>query len=394
MTKEEEKLIKECYNKAIEVLYGNVSKYGLLASGFSIKAKKRNYISIFARDACISVFGLVLSGNKSLIDAAQRSLITLAKYQAENGEIPNFVRPNDNYIDFWRLGSIDATLWWLIALDFFDKRYKAKKLRLKLKVNIEKALTWLSCHEHQDDFLLVQPEAADWADIMPRSGRVLYTNALWCQVKKIYNLAQAKKTKENFVYFFNPFFAQKNRKWPRSEENTSKAILEHHRPRPYYFSFISFLYWGNDIDVYGNSLAIIFNLVEKNRAQKIIKYFLQKPRVANMPLPILFRPIKKNSFLWRRYMLNHNLNLPYQYHNGGVWPYAAAFWSIALKRAGQSQEAKKELLRIAKLNKRNNWQFNEWFHALSGRPMGMPKQSWNAAMYISAYYFLKNKKVF
>ena len=42
--------------------------------------------------------------------------------------------------------------------------------------SIERAIHWLLAQEHQRFFLLQQNEASDWADIMPRSGYVLYTN--------------------------------------------------------------------------------------------------------------------------------------------------------------------------------------------------------------------------
>ena len=45
--------------------------------------------------------------------------------------------------------------------------------------------------EHQRFFLLQQNEATDWADIMPRSGFVLYSNALWYLVKRLYALPKA-----------------------------------------------------------------------------------------------------------------------------------------------------------------------------------------------------------
>ena len=55
-----------------------------------------------------------------------------------------------------------------------------------LAPNVAKAIQWLEAQEHQRFFLLQQNEASDWADIMPRSGFVLYTNALWYCVKQLY----------------------------------------------------------------------------------------------------------------------------------------------------------------------------------------------------------------
>ena len=50
-----------------------------------------------------------------------------------------------------------------------------------VKKEIDQAISWLRCHEHVEHGLIMQCEASDWADIMPRSGQVLYSNALWCQ---------------------------------------------------------------------------------------------------------------------------------------------------------------------------------------------------------------------
>ena len=56
--------------------------------------------------------------------------------------------------------------------------------RLALERRGRRAINWLLAQEHQHFRLLQQNEASDWADIMPRSGYVLYTNALWYDVKR------------------------------------------------------------------------------------------------------------------------------------------------------------------------------------------------------------------
>src|SRR6202000_169841 len=78
----------------------------------------------------------------------------------------------------------------------YAKRY-AKHIKL--------ALQWLLAQEHQRFFLLQQNEASDWADIMPRSGYVLYTNALWYLVKSLYRLPRCAETLASFNRLFQPF---------------------------------------------------------------------------------------------------------------------------------------------------------------------------------------------
>ena len=199
-------LIEEARLKAIELLLSNSNKLGVLASSKQPKAKARNYLSIFGRDASICVFGMVISQDKRLVKAAKNSLLTLATFQAENGQIPNYVKPEKKSADFWYTGCIDATLWWLLAIKFYDVNSGEKlKLASQLKQPIQQALNWLLCQEHPQLRLLMQNEASDWADIMPRSGFVLYTNALWFWVKTEYALLNIKETQESFNYLFYPW---------------------------------------------------------------------------------------------------------------------------------------------------------------------------------------------
>lgn len=381
------KLIEECFAKSLELLKNNSSKFGVLASLKSDKAIRRNYLSIFSRDASICVLGMVASGDKKLIETAKNSLITLSKYQAANGQIPNYVKPETGLIDFWKIGCIDANLWWLIAIYYYDKSTSGD-LRKKLKPNIGKAIAWLECQEHPEDKLLIQNEASDWADIMPRSGKVLYSNALWYWVKKLYNLKSASETKKNFNILFYPF-DKKIEDVTRCSLATFKAIKKEKIQEKFYLEFVNYLFWGRSLDVFGNSLAIIAGLADKKIKKKIVDILKEKNKYEK-PMPALFYPIERKSELWRKYMENHGLNYSNQYHNGGVWPFVSSFWVIALFDSGQEELAWKELEKIAKANKINNWQFNEWFHAKTGKPMGMAGQSWNAGMFIFAYKYLEN----
>lgn len=387
------KLIDECYQKSIELLKKNSTKFGVLASSKNILAGGRCYDSIFGRDAGICSLGMVLTGNNNLIKSAEKSLVNLAKFQSRNGEIPYYVKPEEGKSDFWYIGNIDSALWWLIAIKFFGQHVESAKLEKRLAKNIALAINWLEAQEHPRFFLLQQNEASDWADIMPRSGYVLYTNVLWYWVKKLYKLDSAEKTKESFNYIFYPWqkipdsFFQKI---PRA-----KKIIEHIRrgikKQDYYLSFVNYSFSGEDADVLGNCLAVLSGLTNQQMSRKIMAGFFKQTTNKTLPMPVLLKPIMKNSKLWREYMIEHSLNLPHQYHNGGIWPFASSFWVMALARAGFKKEAWEEMEKVAKYNKINNWEFNEWFHGKAGKPMGMPGQSWNAGVFLLAYHYLKGE---
>lgn len=380
---------KEAYIKSIELLKANSTKFGILASANSPKAKGRSYRSVFGRDASISSMGMVLSKDKKLISYARLSLETLAKYQAKNGQIAFWVKPEKKQSDFYYLGSIDSTLWWLIAIKFFDKNTKSN-LSKRYKKQIDKAIKWLECQEHPQFFLLTQNEASDWADLMPRTGFVLYTNALWYWVKSMYSLDDLDKTKEYFNYIFDRNIIPSKK---TLKDNTRlEKILSHikkDKKDPSYLSFVNYTFYGTEGDVFGNILACLVGLADDQKTLEIIDYLLSQN--ANKPYPIksILKPISRKDNIWRPYMSHLNLNKQYEYHNGGIWPFIGGFWVMLLSIFDQ-EIASEALGNLANLNKKNNWQFNEWFNAKNGQAMGMPKQSWNAAMYILAYKALNN----
>lgn len=384
---EEKDLIGQCYQHSIALLRRNSTPAGIMACTPTERAHRRHYSAIFGRDAGICTLGLIASGQPDLITIAINSLITLAKHQAPNGQIPKYVEPDVNEVDFWYTGCIDATLWWLIALDYVDQHQPEIELSAKFNTEKQRAFNWLMCQEHQAFCLLQQNEASDWADIMPRSGFVLYTNALWFYVKNLYHLPRLEETRYYFNTLFFPFRHQviKNRR---------AHLLAHYARnqcdfRQVYLSFMNFSFWGEDIDVFGNILALLFNLPQDSQWSKEIYTALNKLHVDQpFPIRVVGHPIQQQSSLWRTYMQRHHQNYPYQYHNGGIWPFVGGFWVLLLAQLGMLKEAKENLLKMATSNQLNSWEFNEWFHGKTGKPMGMPGQSWNAAMFILVYHIL------
>jgi glycogen debranching enzyme len=375
-------VVAECYHRSVALLKRNSHGSGVIAAARTRKSVDRNYASIFGRDAAICSLGMVASGDRELIAHAKKGLLTLARYQAPNGQIPKYVKPEKREADFWYSGCIDATLWWLIAVDHFDRTVPSSGLKKKLAPKVEKALSWLFCQEHQGMYLVQQNEASDWADIMPRSGFVLYSNALWYEVKKRYGVRTTARTRHFFRHIFFPF--DKTCPDHRRVRVLTDYVKGGAKQRDFYLSFVNFSFWGEDVDVFGNILACLFGLPTPGKREAIVNRLLL--RHANQPWPVrtLLSPIKPESSFWRPYMERHRQNLPYQYHNGGVWPFVAGFWVLLLLKLGRKELARKELEMYAEVCRVNNWEFNEWLHGKTGKPMGMAWQSWNAAMFIAA----------
>jgi glycogen debranching enzyme len=381
---DDQSLLDVCHAKSIELLKRNLGPGGILAASRGPRASKRGYTAIFGRDAAVCAIGMALSGDPTLAREAAAGLHTLAEHQAPNGQIAKFVELQRQEADFWYLGCIDSTLWWLIALALLDQYRDSGVLRRQYARRIKLAIQWLLAQEHQRFFLLQQNEASDWADIMPRSGFVLYTNALWYFVKRLYGIEHAQETHDNFNGLFHPFSA--GIAVYRRARLLNDYALQRGRNRDLYLSFVNFSFFGEEGDVFGNVLAVLLGLADVRASTRTLDA-LTKAHV-NDPYPVraVTRPIKRNSSLWRPYMARHRQNFVWQYHNGGIWPMVGGFWIAALASAGRGAHARTELVKLARVCALRNWAFTEWLHGKTLVPRGMRGQSWNAAAFLMAQH--------
>jgi glycogen debranching enzyme len=379
----QDELIETCRRRAVALLLENLAEGGIRAARATRRASARGYDAVFGRDAAVCALGMALSGEPRLEAEAATGLLTLAEHQARNGQIPKFVDAHRAEADFWYLGCIDSTLWWLTALALLDRIHPGAKLRRRLAPRIRKAITWLTCQEHQRFFLLQQNEASDWADIMPRSGFVLYSNALWYLVKRLYRLDRAEETRTNANHLFHPFGTE------LAEYRRGRLLAHYARNtahnRDVYLSFVNFAFFGDEGDTFGNVLAILCGLSDERGAHRVLNALLQARLNDPYPVRVLCDPIPPDSFLWRPYMTRHRQNLPWQYHNGGIWPFVGGFWILALVACGLNTQAREDLARLAAANRIGQWAFYEWMHGRTFEPCGMPGQSWNAAAFLLAW---------
>jgi glycogen debranching enzyme len=375
--------------RALELLAHNLTPEGILASSPSAEAHERRYTNVFARDAAICSIAMMLCGDARLREGAKAGLRTLALHQADNGQIPKFVDPRRADSDFWYLGCIDATLWWLVAVRLLLRNSPDARFERETRRATAKALEWLRCQEHPRLLLLQQNEASDWADIMPRSGFVLYTNALWFYVKRLYGLKHAAATRKHANHLFFPF----SRDVPGYHR---LQLLMHYarreaNNRDLYLSFVNFSFWGDEGDVLGNLLAVLLGLADPPRARRIVQTLERADIESPHPARAVLTPLRRRDRLWRAYMERHEQNREHQYHNGGAWPMIGGFWVLALAALGRTARARTALLGLARACAANDWAFQEWFHGRSGAPRGMRGQSWSAAMLLLAEFGLHRR---
>ncbi len=373
-------LLEEARARSIALLERNLAPAGILAATASERAHARHYDTVFGRDAAICALAMAGSGVPGLRQGAIASLDTLARAQADNGQIPKFVDARSGAADFWYIGCIDANLWWLISVASLCR--EDNQLAARWQGHVDGALTWCLAQEHQELRLVQQNEASDWADIMPRSGFVLYTNALWYLVKRLYRLPHAEATRENFNALLYPFT-------PDGHECRRTRILRHYarrhaEDRGWYLSFVNLAVCGNEGDTLGNCLAVLTGAADEAMGHRLVRALSAAGADRAAPPRATCIPIARGDSLWRGYMGRHRQNLEHQYHNGGIWPMVGGFWVMALAALGLHAPAAAALSRLAESMREGSWRFHEWFHGQNLSPHGMGGQSWNAAAFLLA----------
>jgi glycogen debranching enzyme len=404
-------IINTCYNLSIENLLKNATEFGLLAaSPDTFESKEKDYASLFSRDVVVCCLGMLMSGNEKLITLAKTSLITLLESQSPRGQFPQNYIPEKKQIVWWNPGGIDGTLWWSIAFLTYYKITGDKAFYEKYKDRLEKAFTWLTYQDTNNDFLIEQGEASDWADEFPRMGTVLYSNALWYWLVKlrieveqrtdfehlrerihegVNTLLWVHKTQDNLLdyvpqntYTTNHVYAKNHIEYT----NTHAGFL------PYYLGFVSHKTFEMRCDVYANILACLVGLADEKKQYLITDSIIRSGIHLPYPIKVMYPALYPGEPDWKPYMAKGRQNYPWQYHNGGIWPYVGGFWVMWLAKYNKKL-AGQQLEQLALANKVNNWEFNEFLHGQLGTPIGIPLQSWNMAMFLAAHQAVQGNSI-
>lgn len=373
-------LTKEVYNKAITVLEHCSKPSGFYASGL-----KGGYEGLWARDSMITSLGASLA-DKKFKNPFQKSLELLSKNQSGLGQIPNAVGDyNTDRKSKITFNTIDSTLWYIIGNFAYAESYNGRAFLKKFQKNIDKALLWLKYQDPNEDGMLAQQPTMDWQDAFPHKyGRTINTHALYYAALLMFG---KEKLAERIKKVING--------------DAEKYLSLYDKKLGYYLPWA----WKNHdgenekeewFDTLGNLLAIVTGLATDKIAKSILKHIEDKEINKPYPCKAIYPPIKPGDKEWHSYFSKCLAKDPYQYSNGGIWPFIGAFYVAALVKVKDFKKAETELNNLAQANKlktAGEWEFNEWLDGKSGEPKGVPFQAWSAGAYVYAFECLKKKEV-
>jgi glycogen debranching enzyme len=399
-------IIEQAREHASETLRGCITPHGFRASALAA-----GYPQIWARDSMIVFLGAIASGDPELVAAGKVSLDTLSAHQSCLGLIQLNVNPDTGYISTENAGAVDSNLWYILGNYLYFKTTGDTSFLVKHWPHIDRALRWLEYQDMNECGLLEVPEAGDWMDLLAVRYNVLYDNVLYyAAVLAHQELRRALPTDEpahrckvdavgihqrlNALMWVDRCWVAEH--FAEHLEKLKAIRLEwfmlYHNiatisSRPFYLPWVAFREYGDWCDSLGNLLAILTGIADGHRAEHILRYMHQVGMAEPYPTKAIYPPIFPGEPNWREYYRSRNLNLPHQYHNGGIWPMIGGFHVAALVRHGWRREAERLLISLAEANQQGldgDWEFNEWMHGERGHPMGYAKQAWSAAMFLYA----------
>lgn len=403
-------LLELAYGKAVEALKRNITPMGFSACSLDdnlVHGTDVNYRSVWARDGSIAVIGSMHLDDPEIRRCARRTMETLLNHMSPNGQIPANVSIDDGIPDYSGIGgisSIDSGLWTVIATyEYVRNSGDVGFLRERLW-GLQHAMNWLSAHDSNNDALLEIPEAGDWTDLFGRSYNILVDEVLWYRANvafgRLLELAgEAERAADYLRWSQTIKSVLLDRFWPttgpKGDEGAGTMFTERQLgvgDTRYLLAQITPFDFNWRCDVYGNILASLFNVLDVARSRIAFRFMWGVGINDPWPVKNLYPVVHSGDPDWRSYYTVNLLNLPHHYHNGGIWPFIGAQWVRFIQRLGYRQLAYQELLKLAKLNQDGifaEWEFNEWAHGETGRPMGKAYQAWSASEFLLACHDLR-----
>lgn len=365
--------------EAIEIIRKAITAEGILASA----QQRDNYARVWARDSMMTGYAGILINDEEILAGLEKSILTLAKHQAENGQIPSNV-VNDRASYGTHVGRTDATTWWIVVTCEYLKIYQKAELKQRLEDKIFKALSCLKTWEYNQRGLVYSPLGGNWADEYVTSGYTLYDNVLrYWALKNAAELYQSNELQDQAVYIRNLIqdnYSKTESQSPKYHE-TAYSKTEF---KPYFWASLNANGYDVRFDLAGNALAILLDFELNFEA---FSEFLEDlhTQFGHWMLPVFYPVIYPGDYDWKLLENNYSYsfkNEPHHFHNGGSWPIFLGWLCLGLKRKGWAEIPGKILSQYEQLMQEKGFHFREYYSSDKLLPLGTDQLCFSASGYL------------
>ena len=406
--------LEEGHGRALDVMRACVTEHGFLAS----PTQRDNYRRVWARDGCVIGLAALLSGEGDLIETCRETLDTLARHQGPHGEIPSNVDPSTGRVSYGgTTGRVDAGLWFAISCVEYWRCTGDDDFLHAMVEPLERLRNLLGAWEFNTRGLLYVPPTGDWADEYVQSGYVLYDQLLYLQAQRgIAQLHRELHGSEDHAleervsrlkhllranYWFTDESEPPDDVYHRVLFEKGHAAADHCRGK-YWMPFFSPLGYGSRFDGMANALVSLLG-VSGDEQDRAVDAFIADELAHDdvMLLPAFDPVITPRDEYWDDLQMSFSYtfkNEPYEYHNGGLWPFVTAFYAASLARRGELELARRYRDGIHAANRRERdgapWSFSEYLNGRTHEPGGTYPMGWSAAAAVIADAFVGGGRLF
>ena len=281
---------------------------------------------------------------------------------------------------------------------------------------LEKILFLLGCWEFNNRGLLYVPQTGDWTDEYVQHGYVLYDQLLyWRALSDMGEFYRAMHGNEDQLLFekagrlrdligANYWFAECTIDDPHAyhpvlHRKGCELADEHNR---HWMSFFTPSGYGYRFDTLANVLVSLFGIASDHQREQVDRFIANNVVAADAGLLPAFHPIiQPDDALWNELQVSFSFtfkNKPYEFHNGGLWPFVTGFYVVDLAQRGKADLARKYLAGIDAANALDQaggeWGFPEYLHGKTFAPGGTHQQGWSAAAAVMGHHALQGSYIF
>ena len=353
------------YEDAANLLRTLSGSHGIRASSSS----HANYAAVFTRDAVMAGVAGLLMEDRQISRSLVTTLEQLRDLQGAQGQIASNYAHRAAGLPQVSFGSlvprIDAPLWYLIGVGLAARAGVLDGT--SFRTSVELVVGILDALEYNGRHLIYIPAGGDWADEYIYEGYILHD-----QVLRAWGLRLAGET-----------FGRTD--WSDKANLIEEAIVTSYWPvgtdRHFPLAAFSPTRVFDMFDLATCSLLAITGaapVIASAALDWIEEHFLS---IGQLP-PVFSPVIDEGNSDWpalQRYHLHGFRNHPHEYHNGGIWMIWLGWLALGLARTGRREGLDTLVDAVsARLPVNGTYEFEEYFHGLSGMPLGTTQMAYSA----------------